>query len=254
MPIDDNNNLVDQTPISAQRAVEELAQQAPPLYGEHQFDQLYSEVDPAGYLTPGTASASATPFGGLSRNVSSENLASMNALTNTDISVSMLHNRLSNLDASRSGRPSPERETPPERQGFHNYDGDNYNFGQASPSFFSFSRRSSDDAGHDRTPSGVATPRHPQSTEVEGLSRVPSYSTAVRSTIRPRDSNLPDYQAVVARDNPAPEAPQTPQQARVRNRQPAEGVNRPGFMYSRGLGRGDDGERRLRLAQARAVV
>jgi hypothetical protein len=56
MPIDENNNIRDQTPASARRTVDEFANQAPPLYSEHQFDQLYSELDPNGYRTPGPGS------------------------------------------------------------------------------------------------------------------------------------------------------------------------------------------------------
>lgn len=233
-----------------------MIQQAPPLYGEHQFDQLYSEVDPAGYRTPGPASGSATPFGSLSRNVSSENLASMNALTNSDISVSVLQNRLSNLHASRSGRTSPESEP-------HGMNGSANRRLGASGDYFGtspvpgspgLSRTPSDEAEQDHVQSGTATPR-PQFVEVESLSRVPSYSTAVRTMVRPRDSDLPDYQAVIAGDIITPTAPQSPQQAHIRSRghgtRSAE-VSRPASVLPiRGLNH-DDAEHRLRLVQARA--
>lgn len=256
LAIDENNNLVDQTPQSARRAVDDLVQQAPPLYGEHQFDQLYSEVDPAGYRTPGPVSGPATPFGGLSRNISSENLASMNALTNTQISASVLHSRLSNLDASRSGRPSPDHEihsdsaTANRRMGVGEY------FSASSvPASPDLSRTPSDEAEQDHLPSGTATPR-PQYAEVESLSRVPSYSTAVRSTVRPRDSNLPDYQAVIAGDIITPAVPQSPVQAHVRTRGPNRSVelptSHPSIQPTRGLDQADDAERTLRLVQARA--
>ena len=261
LAIDENNNLVDQTPHSAQRAVDSISHQAPPLYGEHQFDQLYSEVDPAGYRTPGPVSGPATPFGaqsGLhSRNMSSENLASMNALTNTDISASMLHSRLSNLHASRSAYPSPERGRPSDDVAPSNRLGVTFEdpipsaSSPQSPASPEFSRRPSEEH-FDFVPSGAATPYHPS--PGENLSRVPSYTTAVRTTVRPHDARLPDYQAVLAGDIVTP---QSPQQAHIRNRPTDPGVTseplgRSEQFHSPGSSYTDDEERRLRLVQARA--
>ncbi|RHZ57264.1 hypothetical protein CDV55_100566 [Aspergillus turcosus] len=270
LAIDDNNNLVDQTPQSAQRAVNDLAQQAPPLYGEHQFDQLYSEVDPSGYMTPGPGSGPGTPFGTLSRNLSAENLASMNALTNTDISASALHHRLSNLHASRFSNPSPsdtDNHTDPElrRLGVAaDYFGPSSGSNSHTPASPELSRRPSDEDyhDHDHIPSGMATPFHPQFAEVESLSRVPSYSTAVRSTVGPCDSELPDYQAVVAEDTAMPTL-QSPQQAHIRSAgRGATTVNtgidvhhlRSALFNSRTPTHHDDDDRRLRIVQARARV
>ncbi|KAL4892786.1 hypothetical protein BDV59DRAFT_208186 [Aspergillus ambiguus] len=262
LAIDENNNLVDQTPQTAQRAIDDLAQQAPPLYGEHQFDQLYSELDPAGYRTPGPGSGPGTPFGTLSRNLSAENLASMNALTNTDISASALHSRLSNLNASRHSNPSPSEidhqvEVDSRRLGVPaDYFGPSSGSNTHSPTSPELSRRPSDEVDQEYVPSGMATPFHPQYAEVETLSRVPSYSTAVRTTVRPHDSDLPDYQAVIAGDV-AIAAPQSPQQAHVRT-----GARNSAFLNTLDVlhhppgftGHGDDEERRLRIVQARARV
>ncbi|GIK06967.1 hypothetical protein Aspvir_002620 [Aspergillus viridinutans] len=270
LAIDDNNNLVDQTPQSAQRAVNDLAQQAPPLYGEHQFDQLYSEVDPSGYRTPGPGSGPGTPFGTLSRNLSAENLASMNALTTTDISASALHSRLSNLHASRFGNPSPSdtdghTDAEQRRLGVSvDYFGASSGSNSHSPASPELSRRPSDEGyhDHDHIPSGMATPFHPQFAEVESLSRVPSYSTAVRSTVGPCDSDLPDYQAVVAEDTAMPTL-QSPQQAHIRSagRGASTGNTgidvhhlRSGLFNSRTSAHHDEDDRRLRLVQARARV
>ena len=267
--IDENNNLRDQTLASSRRAADEFAaHQAPPLYGEHQFDQLYSEVDPNGYRTPGPGSGPGTPFGPLSRNISAENLASMNALTNTDISASALHSRLTSLTASRFGtHPSPnelphesptDAQTNPQRRQLNvhfDYFGPSSGSNSHSPASPELSRRPSDEVDHEAIPSGMATPFHPQYAEVETLSRVPSYSTAVRATVGGFDSNLPDYNAVIASDLPTPPVLQSPQQAYFRNGRasgvstPME-VNRPGFQ-THGAN-ADDVERRLRLAQARA--
>ena len=247
MPFDDNNNMLDQSPVAVQRAVDELAGQAPPLYGEHQFDQLYSEVDHAGYRTPGPSSGSATPFGALSRNISSENLASMDALTGNDISAS-LHSRLSSLHAN-SGRPSPDPRTVRDRRHLA-MTGDNAGHGGA-PTSHPLSRSSSDEVVNG-TPSGAATPRQPHYIEVESLSRVPSYSTAVRTTVQPCDAGLPNYQTVMAGDIVTPAVPQSPQQAHIRTRQSPDSLDRSLPFHSRALGEADDSERRLRLVQARA--
>lgn len=238
LAIDDENNLVDQTPQTAQRAVDDLAQQAPPLYGEHQFDQLYSDVDPSGYRTPGPTSGPGTPFGTLSRNLSTENLASMNAVTTTDISASALHSRLSSLRANRLSYHTPlDHENHPEvRLGLPPTD---YFGGPSSGSTTSntpaspvLSRRASDEANHhespdhdhdhdhdhERIPSGMATPFQPHSRELERLSRVPSYDTAMRSNIRMGNGNagLPDYNSAVGSENHTPTPPQSPQRAYMR--------------------------------------
>ncbi|KNG85979.1 HECT-type ubiquitin ligase-interacting protein creD [Aspergillus nomiae NRRL 13137] len=271
LAIDENNNLIDQTPQSAQRAINDIAQQAPPLYGEHQFDQLYSELDPNGYRTPGPGSGPGTPFGTLSRNLSAENLASMNALTNTDISASALHSRLSNLsnlNITRPHQPSPT-DHEPQNDSEHrrlgvpaDYFGPSSGSNSHSPSSPVLSRRPSDEVDHEHVPSGMATPFHPQYAEVETLSRVPSYSTAVRTTVRPHDSELPDYDAVVAEDIPVPPPLQSPQQAHIRNAGRGPGQlfssleilhHRSGLSHSRSTSH-DDEDRRLRLVQARARV
>ncbi|CAL5868692.1 uncharacterized protein PFLUO_LOCUS2919 [Penicillium psychrofluorescens] len=265
--IDDQNNLVEVTPQATRRAVDEMAQHAPPLYGDHQFDQLYSELDPSGYRTPGPGSGPGTPFGPLSRNLSAENLASMNALTTTDISASALQSRLANLSTNPLGHPTHNEphDSPPtegdaaQRRAYANTD----YFGAASGANThnhdspDLERRPSDEVDHDVISSGMATPFHPQYAEVETLSRVPSYSTAVRSTIRPCDAGLPDYNAVMASDVPTPPMIQSPQQAYLRSGRstgastPAEVPNRSQYLDAHGTA-ADDEERRLRLVQARA--
>ena len=280
LAIDENNHLRGQTPQSTRIAVDEFAHQAPPLYGEHTFDQLYGELDPNGYRTPGPGSGPGTPFTPLSRNMSSENLASMNALTNTDISASALHHRLTNLNAASRHHPATPgaatpggmmtpsdgfigSQSPTDGHTIHRQLGvPNDYFGPSSGSNShshgspELSRRPSDEVDHEALPSGMATPFHPQYAEVETLSRVPSYSTAVRCAVRPRDSGLPDYNAVIASSLPTISVPQSPQQAYIRSGRtsgvatPLEVQNRPGYFNS-GT-QADDEDRRLRLVQARA--
>lgn len=235
LPFDDNNNLLGQTTESQRRAADEFAAyQAPPVYGEHQFDQMYSEVDPNGYRTPGPNSGPNTPFGPLSRNLSSENLASMNALTTTDISASALHSRLTRLSINRPGQSIDAAHDSP-TDGHANSRGMNVHFdyfghssGSNSNSLGSpeLSRRPSDDMEPGSIPSGMATPFHPQYAEVESLSRVPSYSTAVRATVGPCDSNLPDYNAVIASSLPSSPPLQSPQLVHLRSGR-SSGISTP---------------------------
>jgi hypothetical protein len=118
--INENNDLVDQSPVASRQALEnDLTNSAPPLYGQHQFDQYYSEMDHTGYRTPGNFSTPGTPFGSLSRNISNENLGSLvgqggrqsileqspgnNQQDNGDVSPAALQHRLQNLRVSGSG-------------------------------------------------------------------------------------------------------------------------------------------------------
>lgn len=217
LPFDEDNNLVDRSTQSAQRAAFDLAQQAPPVYGEHMFDQLYSELDPNGYQTPPIpGSGGDTPHGPHSRNMSMENLATM--LDEQDLSASALHNRLNNLHHSRNISSAPS--TPPPELSNNPDDirasSSSRRTSLTAPECSSplvmahgvndadspdvLSRHASDE---ENFPSGVGTPRA-QYHEIEDLCRVPSYSTAVRSSTRTQyDTELPNYQSATAGDRPA---------------------------------------------------
>lgn len=276
--IDDNNTLIEDGAVALQQAAEEFANQAPPLYEQHQFDRLYSDIDMSGYRTPGPMSGSATPFGALSRNISSEDLPSLEAITNGDISASALHSRLSHLHASRgtySSSPgtadSHDLEHGATAQGlpadyFSPLNGHQSGGNSHSHSPENGSRRASDEQERDHldstVPSGMATPHQPQYMEVETLSRVPSYTTAIRSTARTQyDSGLPDYDAAVLSSAPRPLPP--PQQAHLRSsgtssptRMPTlnETLHRPLYAHHHISHGHDDDERRLRLTQARVDI
>jgi arrestin-related trafficking adapter 4/5/7 len=238
LPINDNNELVDQTPVAARHAIQaSIEMQAPPLYGDHQLDQMYSEVDVSGYRTPANFSTPGTPFGDHSRNISSENLSSLDAITNGiaangangaipgDVSATALRSRLQNL---RSG-PNPlaheehnrSRDNSPEASrrssaATGNQQRDYFSSCRSSrgsrsrnsphsstPSAGNSSRRSSGENGHhqhiDYLPSGTHTPA---ALEIENLCRVPSYSTAVRAPARTTHSGpgLPTYGAATSGD------------------------------------------------------
>lgn len=234
LPINENNDLVDQTPYAARLAQEHDADHsAPPLYGEHQFDQLYSGVDPNGYRTPGNFSTPGTP-GLHSRSQSSENLVSLNAITNGAamstvpqgqyVSAAALQSRLQNLRASGAPVHTPltdddtlpppdavdrsrRNSSTPALQDYFCEPTANQSSHGHSPALQngtghhsggshsnSLSRRTSDD--DDVLASGTATPRV-QFNEVEDLARVPSYTTAVRTPAPKTPSsgmgNLPTY-------------------------------------------------------------
>lgn len=195
----------------------------------------------------------------------------MAALTNTDISAAALHSRLNSLSANRIFQPTTSGEipnSPPENHAnsrglnvhFGDYFGASSGSGSHSPVSPELSRRPSDDGAQSPIPSGMATPFHPQYAEVETLSRVPSYSTAVRAAVGPCDSGLPDYNAVMASSLPSTPVLQSPQQAYLRSGRssgPTSGVStpfevhhRPGYLHS--SANADDAETRLRLVQARA--
>jgi arrestin-related trafficking adapter 4/5/7 len=271
--IDDNNILVEETADSRQRAVDDLTHQAPPLYGEHQFDRLYSEVDVSGYRTPGPISGSVTPFGALSRNISSEDLPSLEAITNGDISASALHSRLRDLHATHGSYVASPRHEPDHEQVAHSAPADYFSLGRHSGvnshshSPETGSRRASDEHERDHLdsnlPSGMATPHHPQFMEVETLSRVPSYSTAIRSNVRTQyDNGLPGYDTVVSISSPRPPPP--PQQAHLRISGAASPARMPPLhesfhpplysQHSLGHGLHDDVERQLRISQARVDI
>lgn len=270
LPIDENNNLVDQSPQTAQRAVSDLSHQAPPLYGEHQFDQLYSDVDCSGYRTPGHPSDPGTPFGTHSRKISSENIASTDALTASDISASVLHSRLTSLHPNGSAGNSPqdtadgamEYETSLRR--LSGQSGDYFSTSDRtsnhhSPGSSDLSRRTSEE---DHIPSGAHTPR-PQYLEVEDLCRVPSYSTAVRTPVRtPLGGDLPNYQAATRLSTSGPSL-EPPRQALLRGGWTVPGPSTfsdslnlpdrpPMSSQGRSISQLQDEERRLRLMQALA--
>jgi arrestin-related trafficking adapter 4/5/7 len=320
LAINEDNELIDQTPVAARRAIQnDLTHQAPPLYGDHQLDQIYSHVDFSGYRTPGNFSTPGTPSGNRSRNISSENLLAVdvnatggpatatNSLRPGDVSAAALRSRLQDL---RSGSTPPTNENPGNNEDVSSdasgrtftanggHQGDYFSSRNSSRrrhsrssttrsrsltpgrgrssigSGAAVSRRTSDEA-FTQPPSGAQTPE-PQFLEVEYLSRVPSYSTAVRTSARATYSgpDLPTYGAATSENtslspspNPGPAPPQT---AHLRGRvagastswrggstlsaQELQVLGRAGpfgTIPTSTMGEIQDGERRLRLMQAR---
>ncbi|KAL9110456.1 MAG: hypothetical protein Q9227_005000 [Pyrenula ochraceoflavens] len=221
--INENNDLVDQAPVAGRVAAEDqLNAAAPPLYGEHHFDQLYSDVDHSGYWTPGAAlSSPGTPLGAHSRDVSSENLVSLAAVGNgSNVSAAALQHRLNNLRFT-SPRQSPNEMDQEYFQNSTDTDAASSHNGSESTSG-DMSRRTSADANmYSGQQTGLSTPL-PYSNEFEDISKIPSYSTAVKSPLRhPQSTGLPSYDDATSRNNSVgsdagPTLPQPPSQAHLR--------------------------------------
>ena len=177
---------------------------APPVYGEHHLDFLYDDLDPAGYMTPaGGLSGVNTPFNSQSRRGSADNLASMGATTTTGVLPIALQSRLSSLDNTPTN-PVPENRAA-------GVSGSSEEVTSAEVQAPSSSNASPGiPRGESRQVSGDTLPRRtsengsensgsdPQHFEIspEELSKVPSYSTALRS--RPQTATCevpPPYQS-----------------------------------------------------------
>ena len=242
MPIDDNNNMVSQGLHSVNPAAA-LDSLTPPQYGEHQFDQLYSDIDPNGYATP--AGGVGTPLQSRSRSVSVENLTSLDGVASSDSVANVLQHRLSNLDMTGSNRvvrdrqlershlstsgdgtaennsteiarlnESSVRQNSLPTGGYFGHPGGDAN--QQSPQSAEnsdpVSRRASEE---ECIASGPVTPQHIEYS-AESLSKVPSYTTALQSQARmPLNDGLPTYQTATR----TPIAASNQVHARVANRE-----------------------------------
>ena len=238
LPIDEDNNLIDQGSRSAISAngIHDLT---PPQYGEHHLDQLYSDIDPSGYLTPmGAETGANTPIDPRSRSVSADDLASMDALASSSPAVNTLSARLSTLNTAvgRSPRidlgnrppfssiengteiqealhvPSPgelraQQNSPPSQNGdyFTQRQGSSPGQSPHTPTNERLPRRISDE--DDEPLTSHQSPRHVEYS-AEDLAKVPSYSTALRSNPRtPINADLPSYQTATGSPLPSPPIP-----------------------------------------------
>lgn len=236
LPLNENNELVNQLPQTACGS-EEISHYAPPLYGEHVLDQLYSSVETSGYETPAHRDGSATPFASHSRSGSIENLASMNGLTSGNLSASMLESRLSSMqnpswarerahDAGDSTPAYGSHENTPGAEFLHHRDmlARNENFmtsgglrSRQSPRN-PLSRRVSEEQ---YTTPGTHSPQHVELSSEE-LCKVPSYGTALQTPLRTSNGgNLPTYESATSRSpspvRPTPPLPQFPHQVHTTN-------------------------------------
>lgn len=168
------------------------------------MDQLYEDLDmnglTSGFQTPAIQSGVNTPFYALSRAGSAENLHQMagtqavppaalsSRLQNVSLDPSSRSHSYNSLSAAATtdGAMTPHSSHPP-------YDS-NHNSPQPSAPL---SRSHSGD-----NQSGINTPEH---VEFEDLNKVPSYTTAVKTPVRPlsmvEGTVLPDYNSAVSVPN-----------------------------------------------------
>ncbi|KAL8759541.1 MAG: hypothetical protein Q9184_003587 [Pyrenodesmia sp. 2 TL-2023] len=198
--LDENNNMITQDLGGVDP--EAFGVGAPPVYGQHQLDLLYSNLDSAGYTTPaGGLSGTGTPFNPQSRRGSADNLASINALASTGVHPTALQSRLGSVynrsDVHVPASHIPAISGPVDDPGIptNQQDGSNHDGNQQCRNYNVFSRRTSQ-------PNSEHSGTGPQHFEFspEQLSKVPSYSTALRSQTQTAISEVPPtYQSVIQR-------------------------------------------------------
>lgn len=193
---------------------------APPVYEEHRLDQLYSQIDLSGFMTPaGGASGMGTPFVSQTPAGSTENVNFIDAVASTSSSANVSQTRLHGLEHPASGRRARDRphhlsssvdETVEDNQGSsrdlespQSYQGALSTGGNISISRGSPNRPGNSNPMSRRTSEGESVPTENQAPEhiefsSEDLAKVPSYSTALRSRVTaPVNDGLPNYQAAI---------------------------------------------------------
>ncbi|KAK5113239.1 hypothetical protein LTR62_003575 [Meristemomyces frigidus] len=240
LPVDERNEVCSIVNGVSHEAINnaETTLTAPPEYGRHQLDQIFSDIDPAGYMSR-AGSAPGTPYGlsAQSRRGSQENLASLNGLANGgtahpgehgSASPSILHSRLADLQEnghsiprnqsvrfahSASGGRSPAtgllRDQSPNRD-LSSHGSYFASTGTSAPTSAPMSRTTSDEQH------AAAEPVHESDFDLSTLSRVPSYGAALRTpagTITPFTDGPPSY--IDATSRPPSPGLQRPGQAHV---------------------------------------
>ncbi|KAI1310659.1 arrestin [Xylaria venustula] len=276
MPLDDEGNLVTQSP-GAEEAVDDRRALAPPGYGQHVLDQLYDDVDISGILTPGMQSGLSTPFYIHSRAGSTENLAVPHG---SAITPAALTSRLQNVSLedphghrfhghhdSGSGAITP----------YHHREQDHAT-NSSSHHSPELSRRTSEEE-HSRHSDHDTPPIHTEYPSLELLSKVPSYTTATRTPLPRMPSAtgsfiLPDYDTAMSAPSSPSQVIADPMETLTEGSTTVHGPNSEsgrsrsgsnenrnhvhGFSFfpnhaGHAAVGGYDGERRLRLLQHRGT-
>ncbi|TKA27404.1 hypothetical protein B0A50_05016 [Salinomyces thailandicus] len=248
LPVDERNEVCGTfTPQQdAEINSNETTLVAPPEYGRHQLDQIFSGIDAAGYMSR-AGSAPGTPYGfyAQSRRGSHDNVASLNGLANGDGGASpithgsaaphILHSRLAdlqdrghNLGANTPGvrfiqhspsggsSPAPGIIDDPSSAEVTHRSTPGQSASTSNPYFPSnghlphgISRRTSDDH--------VPDDSHQHNYDLSTLSRVPSYGAALRTpgTAAPFTDGPPSY--IDATSRPPSPGLQRPGQAHLRS-------------------------------------
>ncbi|EUC31103.1 hypothetical protein COCCADRAFT_6941 [Bipolaris zeicola 26-R-13] len=206
-PNEDQSVVVDQNILSQQAMQDEVNQNAPPTYGLHQLDELYNDIDPSGFMTPGgyrsmMNSGANTPFFAQSRRGSTEDLTSLDAAMHQPgggASAAALQHRLANLSMNHSDHPTRFH---PSRQ---NSSGDSTPAQSGEPAYFDLPASNYD---------------------MDALARTPSYNTAVRTPAGSRtpggmDMDLPSYEIATSR----PSSPNRSRSSRATTPSPARSLD-----------------------------
>lgn len=231
LPVDESNEVtVNTTGVSdAELNSSETAVVAPPEYGRHQLDQMYSDIDSSGFMSrAGSGPGTPNGFSAQSRRGSHENILSLNGLADGDLASlhgsampHLLHSRLADLQedghtngyaaqgssrhhspsggnspapgVARSRDHSPERahrSTPPVRNGSY--------FPHGDTSAHSSAPMSARTSSEEHT-SGIDI--HAQDYNLNDLSRVPSYGAALRTpgAVTPFTEGPPSYLEATSR-------------------------------------------------------
>ncbi|KAF7891280.1 uncharacterized protein EAF02_001605 [Botrytis sinoallii] len=220
MPLTAEGALVDQTPTTNTQSTA-VSAHAPPLYGEHVLDQLYADMDQSGLMTPMPQSGMNTPFYAQSRAGSSENLSASpeshhpaGAVPPAALS-SRLQSLNTNLNSGRnsflrryggsgSGGNTPHHNDDPQGSYFDSHHG--HSASSATARSNPLSRRGSFNEDHhpDATSttmsSGYHTPEHLDYNEMGDLTKVPSYTTALKTPVRGMSYTeaLPNYESAIS--------------------------------------------------------
>jgi arrestin-related trafficking adapter 4/5/7 len=201
LPIGEDGDIVDGNPNDP-RTLEALDQHAPPLYGEHEFDALWDHLDPSGYV-PSVGSISSSSGSHRSQNQPPECIGSRDITGSSTFGSGEtrdhLHDSpdlssnfsLSNVHLDSSSHPSQvDGSSIRETLDIHEslgpvpgaHDRDN-NPSHSSP----LSRSNSTETLLSHTPERAGM-------DASELSRVPSYTAAIRCTARtPLHNDLPTY-------------------------------------------------------------
>ncbi|PSK34227.1 hypothetical protein B9Z65_8553 [Elsinoe australis] len=223
LPIDDSNTVQSgATDLSEEELnTQETAVNAPPTYGQHQLDELYSDIAPSGYHTT-APSGFATPTAALSRRGSNENLNGIiNSLTpegqhGNSINSALLRSRLASLQEDSLPRlntsvppQSPHYShgaTSPRPSPLHSYSASGVLTSRSTPPVHSphsaslpQSRRASDEVPAE----AISRSNY----DMSDLTRIPSYGTALRSSgnVTPYTEYPPSYMEATSRP-PSPGA------------------------------------------------
>lgn len=210
MPLDEHGVLVDQAPGSAQTEAA-VTRIAPPGYGEHVLDQLYEDVDMSGFQTPGfqtpgIQSGFSSPFYAQSRAGSSENLASLAMMNGHGVAPAALSHRLQNVSLDPSSRNTSFNSLNAITEDLAAPTSVPTGQNSQSHSVALTRHNSAEDHPPNTFSSGRNSPEHLDFSDLATLSKVPSYTTAVKTPLRRGAGSteaLPDYFSAMS-------APSTP--------------------------------------------